>query len=202
MNLRKKLALAGAGLLVIAGVVIPASMAQAAQSCNVTYSAGPWTEGPGVGGFTANLTVTNTGDPWAGWTLTFTLPSGQSLGSGWSATWTSSGQNVSATPLDWNSNIATNGNTSIGFNGRWTGSFTGNPTNFAVNGVACNGGGGGNQAPTVSLTSPTAGQSFASGTAIPLAANASDPDGTINRVEFLVDGALVGPDTSSPYSFS
>jgi cellulose 1,4-beta-cellobiosidase len=202
MNLRKRLALAGAGLLTIAGVVIPASMAQAAQSCSVTYSAGPWTESPGVGGFTANLTVTNTGDPWSGWTLTFTLPSGQSLGSGWSANWASSGQNVSATPLDWNRNIGTNGNTSIGFNGRWTGSFSGNPANFAVNGVACNGGGGGNQAPTVSLTSPTAGASFAAGTAIPLAATASDPDGTINRVEFLVDGALVGSDTSSPYSFS
>jgi cellulose 1,4-beta-cellobiosidase len=202
MNLRKKLALAGAGLLAIAGVVIPATMAQAAQSCNVTYTAGPWTEGPGVGGFTANLTVTNTGDPWAGWTLTFTLPSGQSLGAGWSATWSASGQNVSAVPLDWNRNIGTNGNTSIGFNGRWTGSFSGNPTNFAVNGVACNGGGGGNQAPSVALTSPTAGSSFASGSPIPLAATASDPDGTINRVEFLVDGALVGTDTSSPYSFS
>ncbi|HET6213766.1 MAG TPA: glycoside hydrolase family 6 protein [Micromonosporaceae bacterium] len=54
----------------------------------------------------------------------------------------------------------------------------------------------------VSLTSPAGGQTFAAGAAVPLAANASDPDGTINRVEFLVDGAVVATDTTSPYSAS
>lgn len=203
MNLRKRLALAGTGLLVIGGVVAPTTMAHAAASCEVVYTANNWTEGPGTGGFTANLTVKNTGDAWSGWTLTFALPSGQSISlPGWSATWSASGQNVTAVPLDWNRNLGTGAQTGIGFNGRWTGSYSGGPTAFAVNGVACNGGGGGNQAPVVSLTSPTAGSSFASGAAVPLAATASDPDGTVNRVEFLVDGALVGSDTSSPYTFS
>ncbi|HCT80520.1 MAG TPA: cellobiohydrolase [Micromonosporaceae bacterium] len=203
MNLRKRFALAGTGLLVVAGVVAPTTMAHAAASCEVVYTANNWTEGSGVGGFTANLTVKNTGDAWSGWTLTFALPSGQSISlPGWSATWSASGQNVTAVPLDWNRNLGTGAQTGIGFNGRWTGSYSGGPTAFAVNGVACNGGGGGNQAPAVSLTSPTAGSSFASGAAVPLAATASDPDGTINRVEFLVDGALVGSDTSSPYTFS
>jgi len=65
-------------------------------------------------------------------------------------------------------------------------------------------GGGGNTAPQVSLTSPTANQNFASGAAVPLAATASDPGtgGGVVRVEFRVDGTLVATDTSSPYSFS
>jgi len=200
MNLRKKFALAGASVLLIGGVVLPASMAQAAQSCEVVYTVNNWNNG-----FTANLTVKNTGDAWAGWTLAFALPNGETWGPGWSATWSASGQNVTAVPLDWNRNIANGGSTNIGFNGTWTGTgtFPGAPTAFTVNGVACNGGGNpGNQAPTVSLSSPTAGASFAQGATIPMAATASDPDGTINRVEFLIDGTVVGSDTTSPYSFT
>src|SRR5688572_20585319 len=63
-------------------------------------------------------------------------------------------------------------------------------------------GGGGNTAPQVSLTSPSANQNFASGAAVPLAATASDPGGAVARVEFRVDGTLVSSDTSSPYSFN
>jgi len=59
-----------------------------------------------------------------------------------------------------------------------------------------------NPPPTVSLTSPTANQSFASGAAVPLAATASDSNGTITNVVFRVDGAVVNTDTTSPYSFS
>lgn len=202
MNLRKKLALAGAGLLAITGVTIPVTAAYAATSCEVVYAANPWTESPSTGGFGANITIKNTGDAWTNWTLTFALPSGQSLGAGWSATWSSSGQNVTAVALDWNKNMATGGSTGIGFNGRWTGSYSGAPTAFAVNGVACNGAPPVNQLPTVSLTSPTAGASFASGVAVPLAATASDSDGTVARVDFLVDGAVVSSDTSSPYNGS
>ncbi len=201
MKFRHCLAIAG---LAFAGVAVGSGPAAAAPGCAVTYQASPWTESPGVGGFTANVTITNTGDPISGWTLRFTLPAGQSLTQGWSATWTGNGTAVSATNLDWNANLATGASTSIGFNGRWTGAYS-SPTSFTLNNVACGGGGGGgggNQAPTVSVTSPTTGQSFAAGAAVPLAANASDPDGTVNRVEFLVDGALVGTDTSAPYTAS
>jgi len=59
-----------------------------------------------------------------------------------------------------------------------------------------------NVAPTVALTSPTAGQSYVQGSAIALAATASDTDGTVSRVEFYADGAKLGEDTSAPYSFS
>jgi len=59
-----------------------------------------------------------------------------------------------------------------------------------------------NVAPTVALTSPTVGQGFTQGSAITLAANASDSDGTVTRVEFYADGVLLGQATSAPYSYS
>jgi sulfur relay (sulfurtransferase) complex TusBCD TusD component (DsrE family) len=59
-----------------------------------------------------------------------------------------------------------------------------------------------NVAPTVALTSPAAGQSFNSGSAIVLAATASDSDGTISRVEFYADGVKLGEDLGAPYSLN
>jgi subtilisin family serine protease len=59
----------------------------------------------------------------------------------------------------------------------------------------------GNQPPTVSLTSPGAGASFALGATIPLAANANDPDGSVSSVAFYADGALLNTDTVSPFAF-
>ncbi|WP_395794775.1 PHB depolymerase family esterase [Aquimonas sp.] len=55
------------------------------------------------------------------------------------------------------------------------------------------------QAPTVSLTAPTAGSSV-NGT-VTVSASANDNIG-IERVEFLLDGALLGSDASAPYSIS
>jgi cellulose 1,4-beta-cellobiosidase len=107
----------------------------AAATCSVTYTASPWTESPGVGGFTANLTVTNLGAPISGWTLSFALPAGQSLTQGWSATW-SNGPPVTATNLSWNADLGTGGSTQIGFNGRWTGAYS-SPVAFTLNGAAC-----------------------------------------------------------------
>jgi cellulose 1,4-beta-cellobiosidase len=185
--------------LVAGGAAITSAPAVAAPGCSVAYQAQPWTEAPGQGGFTASVTITNTGDAVAGWTLRFALPAGQSLTQGWSATW-SPGPPVTAINAPWNGNLATGASTTIGFNGRWSGTYT-DPAAFTLNGTTCGGGGGpANQPPTVSLTSPTAGQSFAAGATVPLAATAADPDGRVARVEFLVDGALVATDTTAPYT--
>jgi cellulose 1,4-beta-cellobiosidase len=198
---RRIVALTAVGGLVVASLVtITAAAAQAAPGCEVTYTTSDWTSSPGQGGFTASVTVKNTGDPITSWNLGFAFPSGQTLTQGWSANWSASGANVTATNLSWNGNLGTGASTNIGFNGTWTGSNP-KPATFKVNGVTC-GGAPTNQPPTVSLTSPAGGSSYASGVAVPLAASAADPDGTISKVEFLVDGAVVNTDTTSPYSFN
>lgn len=53
--------------------------------------------------------------------------------------------------------------------------------------------------PQVQLTSPAPGSRLVEGSRIQIAAQASDADG-IDRVEFRVDGVLVGTDTRAPYS--
>lgn len=58
-----------------------------------------------------------------------------------------------------------------------------------------------NKVPTVALTAPTSGQTFVTGSVVTLAASAADTDGTITRVNFLVDGTKVGEDTTLPYSY-
>jgi len=197
---RRSLVAAAAALLASTGVVAATSgPALAASSCSVSYTKA-WEGGNGFG---ANIAITNTGDAITnGWTLTFAFPNGQTVGNGWPVTFTQSGANVTvASNADWNKSIATNATFTAGFNGTFSGT-NGIPTSFALNGITCNGGGTGNTAPTVSLTSPTAGQQFAAGASVPLAANASDPGGAVARVEFRVDGNLVNTDTTAPYSFT
>lgn len=55
--------------------------------------------------------------------------------------------------------------------------------------------------PTVSVTAPTSGAVFQGPTAIDLAATASDPDGSVVRVEFFADGVKVGEAVTAPYAF-
>jgi cellulase/cellobiase CelA1 len=91
-------------------------------------------------GYVASLSVTNTG-PSAinGWTLTFTFPAAtESLNSGWNANWTSTGQFVHATNVDWDANLAPNGgnSVSIGFVGNETGAYP-SPAAISLNGTVC-----------------------------------------------------------------
>jgi chitinase/chitodextrinase len=61
---------------------------------------------------------------------------------------------------------------------------------------------GGGTPPVVSLTSPSSGASFSCGATVSLAASASDADGFVSKVEFFDGGALIGADTTAPYSVS
>lgn len=63
-------------------------------------------------------------------------------------------------------------------------------------------GGTTNEAPTVSISNPTNGSSFAEGSAITVDADASDSDGSVTQVEFFADGVSIGIDTLSPYSIN
>ena len=57
-------------------------------------------------------------------------------------------------------------------------------------------------APTISLTAPTEGQNFSGGSAVTISADAQGDSGLlITSVEFLVNGVVVGEDTTSPFSF-
>jgi hypothetical protein len=57
-----------------------------------------------------------------------------------------------------------------------------------------------NQLPTVSITSPSGGQSFTAPASVTIAASASDSDGTIAQVDFYVGTQLIGSDTTGPYT--
>lgn len=60
--------------------------------------------------------------------------------------------------------------------------------------------GGGNQAPTVSISSPASGATYSAPASITIAAAASDSDGTVSRVDFYRGSTLIGSDTGSPFS--
>ncbi|MBO0898697.1 glycoside hydrolase family 9 protein [Cellulomonas sp. zg-ZUI22] len=101
-------------------------------ACTVTYTASSWGSG-----FTAAVTVTNTGSTaWSSWQLGFTFPGDQKVTQGWSATWSQTGATVTATNAAWNGSLAAGGSTSIGFNGSYSGTNAA-PTGFTVNGAAC-----------------------------------------------------------------
>jgi regulation of enolase protein 1 (concanavalin A-like superfamily) len=65
------------------------------------------------------------------------------------------------------------------------------------------GGGTTDLAPTVAITSPSAGTALAAPATVSIAAAASDSDGTpVAKVAFYANGTLVGTATTSPYSVS
>ncbi|MEU7978102.1 glycoside hydrolase family 6 protein [Micromonospora sp. NPDC049081] len=132
---RRAFALTGASVLVAGGLVtIPVTAAQAATQCSIDYSTNDWS-----GGFTANVTIRNVGDPISNWTLGFTFPnSSQRVTQGWSAKWSQSGQNVTATNESYNGSLGRGGSTTLGFNGSWSGSNP-KPASFTLNGVVCGG---------------------------------------------------------------
>ncbi len=64
-----------------------------------------------------------------------------------------------------------------------------------------------NPPPSVALTSPVEGAIFTPGTTVNFSATASDLDasgatGIVQNVEFLANGAVIGSDNSSPYTFA
>jgi hypothetical protein len=60
----------------------------------------------------------------------------------------------------------------------------------------------GNSPPTVTLTQPADGTTFAAPAAVSLAASASDADGTVAKVEFFNGASKLGEDTTAPYAFT
>jgi hypothetical protein len=133
MNRRAVLAMAAVVALVPLGLVLKPAFA--AQGCRAQYAiTNQWD-----GGFQGSVSVTNAGDAWRDWSLSFTLPdAGQKIVQGWNGIWAQTGSNVTVSSASWNGAVATGGTLAVGFIGTSTG---GNPapTKFTVNGVACNG---------------------------------------------------------------
>jgi hypothetical protein len=103
-----------------------------AGSCQVTYTASNW-----PGGFTADLTITDTGSSAInGWTLSFTFPGDQHITNTWNATVAQSGASVTAANLSYDAVIAPGASQSFGVQGTWSGSDT-PPASFTVNGASC-----------------------------------------------------------------
>jgi cellulase/cellobiase CelA1 len=88
------------------------------------------------GGFTASVTVTNTGQaPVANWVLTWTATAGQGLVNGWNATVSQTGGAVTAQAPAWAANLAPGASWTVGYQGSGPSSPT--PTAYALNGARC-----------------------------------------------------------------
>ena len=133
---RSRMAVVGAVSLVAAGLVgvVTAQAAQAATGCRVDYAVtNSW-----QGGFGANVTVTNLGDPITSWRLTWSFTAGQTITQLWNGTVAQSGANVTVSNASYNGTIGTGASAAFGFNGAWTGTNP-SPTSFALNGTTCTG---------------------------------------------------------------
>jgi hypothetical protein len=130
-----------AAALGVALSAVVASQASAAVGCRVTYSVNQW-----PGGFTANIGLTNLGDPLNGWRLEFTFANGQTISQGWNGVYSQSGSRVTVTNTSYNAPLGTNATVTPGFNGSWTGSNNA-PTSFSLNGTTCTGSPSGPPAP-------------------------------------------------------
>ncbi|MFF0173430.1 glycoside hydrolase family 9 protein [Micromonospora profundi] len=101
-------------------------------TCSVGYVTNDWSTG-----FTATVTITNTGTTALnGWALRWSFTGGQTVSQGWSATVSQSGAAVTATNLSYNGALAPGASVSFGFNGNHNGSNP-KPTAFTVNNTAC-----------------------------------------------------------------
>ncbi|MEV4752868.1 endo-1,4-beta-xylanase [Streptosporangium sp. NPDC049248] len=100
--------------------------------CRVGYTLNAWNNG-----FTSAITVTNTGSSAInGWSLVFTLPSGQSITGGWNATYSPASGQVTARNVSYNGSIPAGGSVEIGFQATHTGN-TAAPSAFTLNGSTC-----------------------------------------------------------------
>ncbi|TDC41137.1 cellulose binding domain-containing protein [Micromonospora sp. KC213] len=119
----------------VTGTLTAVTASAAASGCRVDYRiTNQW-----GGGFGADVTITNLGDPVDGWTLTWSYTAGQRVSQAWNATVTQTGSEVSARDAGYNARIGTNGTATFGFNGSWDNSSNPVPDSFALNGTTCTG---------------------------------------------------------------
>ncbi|MDG4786625.1 cellulose binding domain-containing protein [Micromonospora sp. WMMD1102] len=110
----------------------PTTPPPSSGACRVTSTVNAWNTG-----LTESITITNTGTSAVnGWSLVFTLPGGQTITSGWNASYSPASGQVTARNASYNAAIAPNASVSIGFQATHTGN-TARPSSFTLNGAAC-----------------------------------------------------------------
>ncbi|MCG5467934.1 PHB depolymerase family esterase [Micromonospora sp. LAH09] len=110
----------------------PTTPPPASGGCGVAVAINAWNTG-----LTENITVTNTGTTAVnGWSLVFTLPAGQTITSGWNASYSPNSGLVTARNVAYNAGIPANGSVTIGFQATHSGN-TAKPSAVTLNGASC-----------------------------------------------------------------
>ncbi|SNY48555.1 extracellular catalytic domain type 1 short-chain-length polyhydroxyalkanoate depolymerase [Paractinoplanes atraurantiacus] len=110
----------------------PTTPPPTAGACRVTVAVNAWNTG-----LTDQLTIVNTGAAAInGWSLGFALPAGQTITSGWNATYSPASGQVTARNASYNGTLAPGASTTIGFQATHTGNSAA-PSGFTLNGTAC-----------------------------------------------------------------
>lgn len=147
------------------------AQAQTSIACSISYSIiGQW-----QGGFQGDIAIRNPGpSPINNWTLTWSF-NNQAISQLWGGNYSQTGNAVSVSNMAWNVTIASNSSVSLGFIASWTGSNP-IPSNFQLNGIACNG----SITPTATSVVPTATRTPvpSTATAIPTATRTPAPSAT------------------------
>ncbi len=153
-------------------------------------------------GYCVDLIITNnTTTDISGWTLQFDTPA--TVYNSWGTTYSSSGGTTSfVSAVSWTVTIPANGGTiSFGYCANDSGIHT-QPTNVEIVGyptcITSAGFDNSNLPPIVTITSPSDGTTFPSGTSpITIEADATDSDGTVASVTFEVDGMTINATNTS-----
>ncbi|MFJ2954111.1 cellulose binding domain-containing protein [Streptomyces sp. NPDC087270] len=122
-------AAAAGGAFAFAGSASAATVAAAYRTTS------DWTTG-----YTGQYEISNASDsPLDGWTLSFRLPAGSTIGSLWNGAYTVSGQTVTVTPDSWNRTLAPGATADIGFTANVPGGTgpAAAPAGCTINGAKC-----------------------------------------------------------------
>ncbi|WP_037575959.1 glycoside hydrolase family 18 protein [Phaeacidiphilus oryzae] len=173
-----------ASAAVVGGTVIAVASNASAATVGASYQ----TTSSWDAGYSAQYTIANTSSSTLdGWTLTFTLPSGDRISSLWNGSYTVSGQTVTVKPASWNSSVPAGSSVEVGFVA--DGADPTAPSACTVNGTSCTAGGGSGG----SGGSPSTAPSVSASAAPSAPASASPSAGTSG-------GATAGASASGPAS--
>ncbi|MBU0656406.1 MAG: cellulose binding domain-containing protein [Gammaproteobacteria bacterium] len=103
-------------------------------ACDVKYTpVSEWDTG-----YTADVSIKNTGDAVSDWTVSWDMPDGQTITGMWNGSYKQAAAHIDVTHAGWNKNIAAGSYIQFGFNGVHQ-AINRSPGNISLNGVKCDG---------------------------------------------------------------